>query len=170
MLCYVLILRQDTSFFFLIISLFFVLFFFFFTFLLIFTKMFLLLLFYYIYFSMKIIFIFSCSGMFRDVPECSGIQIRNVHGLQSQTKVVGKVLYSLTVVHFNLFNRKISPVPPIQCWDITEQLGAQRLTFWSTLGQGRGEEGKEQIKKTTFPTLLTRIVGIKCRLETTEWV
>ena len=66
---------------------------------------------------MKIIFIFSCSGMFRDVPECSGIQIRNVHGLQSQTKVVGKVLYNLTVVHFNPFNRKIPPVPPIQCWD-----------------------------------------------------
>ena len=74
---------------------------------------------------MKIIFIFSCSGLFRDVPECSGIQIRNVRGLQSQTKVVGKVLYNLTVVHFNPFNRKISPVPPIQCWDITEQLGAQ---------------------------------------------
>ena len=64
-----LILREDTSFFFLIISLFFV-FFCYFTLLLIFTKIILFLLFYYIFF-MKIIFIFACSGMFRDVPECS---------------------------------------------------------------------------------------------------
>ena len=42
-----------------------------FTFLLILTKIILLLLFYYIFFFMKIIFIFSCSGMFRDVPRCS---------------------------------------------------------------------------------------------------
>ena len=41
-----------------------------FTFLLIFRKIFLLLLFYYIFFT-KIIFIFSCSGMFRNVPGCS---------------------------------------------------------------------------------------------------
>ena len=33
----------------------------------------LLLLFYYIFFFVKIIFIFSCSGMFRNVPACSGM-------------------------------------------------------------------------------------------------
>ena len=49
--------------------------------------------------------------------------------------------------------------PPIQCWNITEQLRAQTLTFWSTVDQGRGEEGKEEVKKTTFPTLLTMIVA-----------
>ena len=32
------------------------------------------------------------------------------------------------------------------------------LTFCSTLGQGRGEEGKKEVKKATFPTLLTMIV------------
>ena len=42
-----------------------------FTLLLVFMKIiFLLLLF---FFFMKIILIFSCSGMFRDVPECSGM-------------------------------------------------------------------------------------------------
>ena len=39
--------------------------------LLIFTKI-ISLLFYFIFF-MKITVIFSCSGMFRDVPECSGM-------------------------------------------------------------------------------------------------
>ena len=29
------------------------------------------------------------------------------------------------------------------------------------MGQGRGEEGKEEVKKATFPTLLTMIVAIK---------
>ena len=87
------------------------------------------------------------------------------HGLQSRTKVVGKVLYNLIVVHFNPEKREFSlslnipRPPPIQCWDITEQLGAQTLTFLSTLGQGQGEEGKEEVKKATFPTLLTMIVG-----------
>ena len=41
---------------------------------------------------------------------------------------------------------------------ITEQLRVQTLTFRSTLGQGRGEEGKEEVKRATFPTLLTMIV------------
>ena len=44
---------------------------------LIFTKTMLLLSFYlskfFFFFFMKITFIFSCSGMFRDVPECSGM-------------------------------------------------------------------------------------------------
>ena len=44
-------------------------------FLIFFTKIILLLLFYYIYFFMKIMFIFSCSGMFRNVP-CSGFYRR----------------------------------------------------------------------------------------------
>ena len=43
-----------------------------FTLLLIFIKIILLLLF-YLFIFMKIIVIFSCSGMFRDVPECSGM-------------------------------------------------------------------------------------------------
>ena len=65
-----LILGDDSSFFFLIISLFFV--FFVILLLLIFTKTMLLLSFYFInFFFIKIIFIFSCSGMFRNVPECS---------------------------------------------------------------------------------------------------
>ena len=55
-----LILREDTSFFFLII-------FCYFTLLLIFTKIILFLNFFF----MKIFFIFSCSGIFRNVPECS---------------------------------------------------------------------------------------------------
>ena len=64
-----LILGDDTSFFFLFSFFFFC----YFTLLLIFTKIILFLMF----FSMKIIFIFSCSAMFRDVPECSGMS-RNV--------------------------------------------------------------------------------------------
>ena len=48
-------------------------FFCYFTLLLIFTKIILLVLFYYIFFFIKIIFIFSCSGMFRNVPACSGM-------------------------------------------------------------------------------------------------
>ena len=48
-------------------------FFCYFTLLLIFTKINLLVLFYYIFFFIKIIFIFSCSGMFRNVPACSGM-------------------------------------------------------------------------------------------------
>ena len=77
---------------------------------------------------------------------------------QSQTKVVGKVLYNLTVVHFNPEEKRefslslnIPRPSTIQCRDIIEQLRAQRLTFWSTLGQRRGEEGKEQVKKETWP-------------------
>ena len=48
-------------------------FFCYFTLLIIFTKIILLLLFYYFFFMKIYIFIFSCSGMFRDVPECSGM-------------------------------------------------------------------------------------------------
>jgi len=34
------------------------------------------------------------------------------------------------------------------------------------LGQGRGEEGKEEVKRATFPTLLTMIVvEMTCGLE-----
>ena len=69
-----LMLREDTSF--LINSLFFV-FFCYFTSLLIFTKIIILLSFYYIFFSWKLFFIFSCHGMFRNVPACSG-KFRNV--------------------------------------------------------------------------------------------
>ena len=57
-----------------------------FTLLLIFIKIILLLLLFFIFF-MKIIFIFSCSGMFRNVPECSmfGVlstppQVKSYHG------------------------------------------------------------------------------------------
>ena len=39
----------------------------------IFYKIILLLLYYYNFFFMTIIFIFSCSGMFRNVPACSGM-------------------------------------------------------------------------------------------------
>ena len=28
------------------------------------------------------------------------------------------------------------------------------------MGQGRGEQGKEEVKKATFPTLLRMIVGV----------
>ena len=45
-----------------------------FTLLLAFIKIILLLfIYFYYYFFMKIIFIFSCSGMFRNVPGCSGM-------------------------------------------------------------------------------------------------
>ena len=74
-----LILGDDTSFFFLIISLFFFSFlflsFYVILLLLVFTKIILLLLFYFIFFFMKIIFIFSCSGIFRDVPVCSVFRV-----------------------------------------------------------------------------------------------
>ena len=43
--------------------------------LLVFTKIILLLLFYFYFFFMKIIFIFSCSGIFRDVPVCSVFRV-----------------------------------------------------------------------------------------------
>ena len=70
-----LILGDATSFFFLIISLLFVFFFWLFYVILllsIFTKTMLLLSFFKINFSFhENYFIFSCSGMFRDVPECS---------------------------------------------------------------------------------------------------
>ena len=37
------------------------------------------------------------------------------------------------------------PHPPcVQCYDITEQLCAQTFMFCSTLGQGRGKEGKKE--------------------------
>ena len=36
------------------------------------------------------------------------------------------------------------PRPPIQCWDITEQLRSQKITSCLTLGQGRGKEGKKK--------------------------
>ena len=61
------------------VSFFFIYFFFgfllFYVLLLVFTKiiLLLLLLLLYIYFFHEIIFIFSCSGMFQDVPECSGM-------------------------------------------------------------------------------------------------
>ena len=42
-----------------------------FTLLLIFIKIILLLSLFYLFIFMKIVVIFSCSGMFRDVPECS---------------------------------------------------------------------------------------------------
>ena len=41
--------------------------------LLIFIKITLLLLLFYLFIFMKIIFLFSCSGMFRNVPACSGM-------------------------------------------------------------------------------------------------
>ena len=44
-----------------------------FTLLLIFIKIILSLLLFYLFIFMKIIFIFSCSGMFRNVPACSGM-------------------------------------------------------------------------------------------------
>ena len=68
------ILREDTSFFFLIISLYLSFFFFvilrYYWFL---QKSFYYYYFILFYFFMKIIFIFSCSGMFRNVPACSGM-------------------------------------------------------------------------------------------------
>ena len=30
------------------------------------------------------------------------------------------------------------------------------------MGQGQGEEGKEEVKKATFPTLLTMVVAVSC--------
>ena len=85
--------------------------------------------------------------------------------LQSQTKIVGKVVQLNSSREFSLLLN--IPVYLIQCWDITEQLRAQILMFCSTLGQGRGEEGKK-IGKKTFPTLLTMTVassaGITVRL------
>ena len=47
----------------------------------------------------------------------------------------------------------------MQCWDITEQLRAQTLTFSSTLGQGREKDRKKDVKKVAYPTLLTMIVA-----------
>ena len=79
-----LILGDDTRFFFLIIYLFFFSFLFLLFYvillLLIFTKIILLLLFYYYFFSWELFFIFSCSGIFRDLVfrhvRCSGFYRR----------------------------------------------------------------------------------------------
>ena len=73
--CFI-ILGNDSSFFSLIISLFFVFFLLFYVILLllIFTKTLLLLSLYLIFFH-EITFIFSCSGMFRHVPECSVFRV-----------------------------------------------------------------------------------------------
>ena len=66
-----LMLGDNTSFFFFIF--FFRFFFCYFTLLIIFTKIIILLVYYHYFFFMKIIFIFSFSGIFRDVPGCSGM-------------------------------------------------------------------------------------------------
>ena len=67
-----LILREDTSFFFLIISLFsfFLLFYVIINF---YKNCFIIIIILCYFFFMKIIFIFPCSGMFRNVPACSGM-------------------------------------------------------------------------------------------------
>ena len=39
-------------------------------------------------------------------------------------------------------------------------LCTQTVTFCSTLGQGQGEEGKKEVEKATFPTLLMMIVAL----------
>ena len=69
---YCFLMLGDNTSLFVLISLFFVSFFCYFTLLLIFTKIIILSLYHYNFF-MKIIFIFSCSAMFRDVQECSGM-------------------------------------------------------------------------------------------------
>ena len=65
-----LILGDDTSFFFLINSLF-SFFFLFYVIISFYKNYFIFIILFLIFFFMKIIFIFSCSGMFRNVPECS---------------------------------------------------------------------------------------------------
>ena len=73
-----LILGDDTSFFFFIS--------FFFGFLLVFIKIILLFfIYFYYFFSKKIIFIFSCSGMFRHVPECSVFRVQFIDAYIKQT-------------------------------------------------------------------------------------
>ena len=69
-----LILGDDTSFFFLIISLFsfFILFYVIISF---YKNYFIFIILFLIFFFMKISFIFSCSGMFRHVPECSVFRV-----------------------------------------------------------------------------------------------
>ena len=68
-------------------------------------------LFYYYYiiiiFFMKIIFIFSCSGMFRDVPECSGMF--RVPGFIDAPMCVWKKCWRQTEKgHFSCSNRTCS--------------------------------------------------------------
>ena len=44
------------------------------------------------------------------------------------------------------------PVPPTQCWDITEQLRPQTFVLLN-IGPEAGEEGKKkEVKTATFPT------------------
>ena len=68
-------------------------------------------------------------------------------------------LCNLTVVHFNPQKREFSPLlntpvpPPVQCWDITEQLRATIKVLLNT-GPGAGGGRKKEVKKATFPTLL----------------
>ena len=52
----------------------------------------------------------------------------------------------------------ISPIPPFQCWKMTEQLRTQTAQFYTTLNQGGGERTKREVKSANFPTLLTMIV------------
>ena len=88
-----LILRDDTSFFFLIISVFFVFLLFYailsyFVIVNFYKNYFIIILFNYFFF-LKIIFVFSCSGMFRNVP-CSGFYRRPTQRLFSVKYLFGE--------------------------------------------------------------------------------
>ena len=83
-------LREDTSFFFLINSLFFVFFLLFYVIINFYKNYFIIIILLYIFF-MKIILFFhvpECSGMFRNVPECSMFQVLSTPILKLSTVFV----------------------------------------------------------------------------------
>ena len=62
------------------------------------TRIILLLFFYLInFFFMKIVFVFSCSGMFRDVPECSVFRVLSTPSLQCRRILGGRNLVRVRV-------------------------------------------------------------------------
>ena len=77
-------------------------------------------------------------------------------------------LYNLTVVHFNPEKREFSlllniPRPPYSMLGYNRTVARTNINVLTNIGPGAGGGGrggeKGEVKKATFPTLLTMIVG-----------
>ena len=73
-------------------------------------------------------------------------------------------MHNLTVVHFNPEKREFSlllntPRPPCSMLGYNRTITHTNINVLINIGPGAGEEGKEEVKKATFPTLLTMIVA-----------
>ena len=74
------------------------------------------------------------------------------------------MLYNLTVVHFNPEKREFSlllniPRPPYSVLRYNRTMTRTKVNVLINIGQGCGVGGKEEVKKATFPTLLTVIIA-----------